>query len=501
MSKRKIKKPEKKITVDRPVNDLNFARLFLLIGGFFGLAMLLITPPFQVPDEHDHFFRAMMISSGQFVAQSYPFTKAEKGKVPLKYQRGKGGIVPVSVPYTTREVNKKLPFHPEHRQNPDDIKKMLKLPLKMKGYPDVFINTSAAGYSPLLYLPAAAVISVGRLASGSPLIFMYLGRLINLLLFLALVYWALKITPTGKSLFFLLALMPMTLFLAPSVSIDGLTIASALLLTASLLKLAANPKDPVTLQEWLIIPGTAISLALGKIVYTPLLLLFLLNPQVFFGKERSRLYLCISTTVCVILASIAWAQLKTLELNIDYSQIPFDFTSFQYSDKLLPLIDAKRQLHNLLQNPLLFPQVLATTIRQYGSYFFRTFIGQLGWLDTTLPSWLIWSYPLCLLMSTISAQPTTSRPGFSRALLGVVWLTIFMGIFLGFYLIGSPVNNTFISGVQGRYFIPTTLPLLLIFSAGYIPQKKSQLFASSWPWIYSIIVLSTTTYTLWYRYY
>ena len=116
MSKRKIIKPEKKITAKRPTNTLNYPRLFLFIGGFFGLAMLLITPPFQTPDEHDHFFLTMIISSGQFVTRKYPFTEAEKTKMPAKYLQGSGGIVPISIPYTTRMVNHELPFHPENKQ-------------------------------------------------------------------------------------------------------------------------------------------------------------------------------------------------------------------------------------------------------------------------------------------------------------------------------------------------------------------------------------------------
>jgi len=506
MNKRKNKKTEKKITSEQPAKNPNFPRLFLIIGGFFGLAMLLITPPFQVPDEHDHFFRAMMISSGQFVAQSYPFTASEREKVPLKYLLGKGGIVPVSIPYTSRMVNHKLPFHPENKQKFADIKRILDLPMQMEGYPDVFVNTSAANYSPLLYLPTATILNLGRLTGKSPLLLIYLGRFINLLCFLTLVYWALRITPTGKSLFFLIALMPMTLFLAPSISIDGLLIANALLLTAGLLKLAANPEDPVSRIEWLIIPGTAISLALGKIIYTPLLLLFFLNPHAIFSKERSRLYLCFCTIACVILTSLAWAQLKTLELHPDLTQIAFDFTSFQYNDKLLPLIDAKRQLSNLLHNPTLFPQVLFTTLHQYGLYFIQTFVGQLGWLDTRLPAWIIWSYPVCLMAGAISSKPITSHPSFTRVLFGFTWITIFSGIFLGFYLVGTPVDGNFISGVQGRYFIPFALTFLLIFNTVYRnpPQDQHPLLkriTSIWPFIYSSIVLLTTTYTLWNRYY
>ena len=80
-NKKKNKKKLLKTTGHDPApssTPTNLPRLFLLIGGFFGLVMLVLTPPFQVPDEHDHFFRAVMISSGQFVAKSYPFSEELK---------------------------------------------------------------------------------------------------------------------------------------------------------------------------------------------------------------------------------------------------------------------------------------------------------------------------------------------------------------------------------------------------------------------------------------
>ena len=40
---------------------------FLLLGALFGSAMAVVTPPFQVPDEANHFNRAYSISQGEIV--------------------------------------------------------------------------------------------------------------------------------------------------------------------------------------------------------------------------------------------------------------------------------------------------------------------------------------------------------------------------------------------------------------------------------------------------
>jgi hypothetical protein len=44
-------------------------RVFLVLGSLFGLAFLVLTPPFQVPDEDAHFYRSVEISEGHLVAR------------------------------------------------------------------------------------------------------------------------------------------------------------------------------------------------------------------------------------------------------------------------------------------------------------------------------------------------------------------------------------------------------------------------------------------------
>src|ERR1043165_2935158 len=70
-----------------------FARLdkcYLTIGLVFGLAFLVVTPPFQIPDEPNHFFRCFQISEGHVrpeIGESLP-----------------GGEIPQAVIETVREV-------------------------------------------------------------------------------------------------------------------------------------------------------------------------------------------------------------------------------------------------------------------------------------------------------------------------------------------------------------------------------------------------------------
>ncbi|MDR3291632.1 MAG: DUF2142 domain-containing protein [Methanobrevibacter sp.] len=80
-------------------------------------------------------------------------------------------------------------------------------------------------YMPLPYLGVAFVIKIGELLNSSLLALMYFGRLINLLIYTIIVYFSIKILPTGKYVFLLLALMPMSLYVASSISADSLNLA------------------------------------------------------------------------------------------------------------------------------------------------------------------------------------------------------------------------------------------------------------------------------------
>jgi hypothetical protein len=46
------------------------SRAFGLLAPCFGVLVLILTPPFQAPDEFNHFFRAYLISEGRLLAHT-----------------------------------------------------------------------------------------------------------------------------------------------------------------------------------------------------------------------------------------------------------------------------------------------------------------------------------------------------------------------------------------------------------------------------------------------
>jgi uncharacterized membrane protein len=85
----------------------------------------------------------------------------------------------------------------------------------------------AALYPPIPYIASASVMFIGKLLNFSPLDLIYPARLVNLFLYTLIVYMAIKLIPVHKWVLLLLALMPMTLYEAATLSADSFTIANS----------------------------------------------------------------------------------------------------------------------------------------------------------------------------------------------------------------------------------------------------------------------------------
>ena len=75
--------------------NINFNRVALRLALFSGLLWVALIPPFQSPDEPNHFFRAWQISEGHF----FPEKTAD---------RRLGGVLPESV-VESRQMSWSLP--------------------------------------------------------------------------------------------------------------------------------------------------------------------------------------------------------------------------------------------------------------------------------------------------------------------------------------------------------------------------------------------------------
>lgn len=441
-------------------------RLFLLFALTFGLGLCFLTAPFQIPDEPAHFFRACQISEG--------------GLLPVYRDHHGGADVPASLADLANHFQH-VHYNPRFKPVPAtskvtwaEMRAAWRVPLEPKQRR--FAPTVAAMYSPVSYLPQAAAIFAGRQLGLGPLALMYLGRISNLLFWMALGYLALRIAPSCRRPLLLLLLMPMTLFEAASLSADPTTIGLAVLFTAMVLRYvrrdgpdapeasaggAASAVAPERISPAACIAFVVITamLALAKFLYLPLLALVFLIPPARLGGIR-RYVIAVGILGLVGLAAFgAWtlATYSATTVLVDR-----------------PDVNPAEQVRFLRSNPARWIPLIAATISNKGWPIARSFVGRLGWLDTPMDHMFTDGYLLVMLAACWLDDGRLSFP--RRWLAVIVLIPVAMSVLaitLLNYVYDNPVGKPFADGVQGRYLIPLA-PAIIVLLWGMAPRWPGQ---------------------------
>ena len=464
---------------------------FAFTAVVFGLIFLIATPPFQAPDEGCHFMRIYQISEGRPAAEGNPrplVITASDGRietVPLF-----GGNLPAGIERLLSLFDP-LPFHPETKMNAAVIKSAFSISLDKSDR--VFLNFPiTALYSPVAYIPQTAGILFGRLLGLSPLLLMYLGRFFNFAVWILLIRIAILKTPVYKSVFALLALMPMTLFQAASLSADGFIYALSFCLIAFILSAAYGEADK---PETLLIIITALALSLTKQLYLLIFLLYLCVPAKKAGGFSRQLLFIAAVFLSGLLLSSGW------NMAMKYSGGAAHVSDL-YKSFTKPDVSFLRQLEFVEGKPLVFMAAVFNTFRDMWALYGKAFVGILGYLDTYLPDTLIVTYFMALLFAALFDHDEARKiPAAHKAVFLLIVVSATLFIFLWNYAMSSPVGADTVRGVQGRYFIPIAPLLFAVFYNRRLGFRHSKEIVKIVSYTYPIIALAISTAALFQRYY
>ena len=179
--------------------------IFLVLSFIFGSIFLFKTPPFEVPDEAHHMLRTCEVADSIF----YSKTPVQN----TKYDRF----------FTDIDKSENI------SENPNPNKYLLKREKNQ--------FHAASRNFPIMYIGSSIGIKIGSLFTQDGNILFYLGRFLNLLVYILLATFAIKITPVFKYPFMYLALLPMALFEGMSYSADSFNNGFSFLFFAFIFKL------------------------------------------------------------------------------------------------------------------------------------------------------------------------------------------------------------------------------------------------------------------------
>jgi uncharacterized membrane protein len=407
--------------------------LFVFLAIIFGLSFLALIPPFQVPDEMTHFLRSYQVAEGGWIS-------VKKGAL-------SGGELPTGLWQIYRDFSD-LPGHRDR-----------KVRLSFADYRDRFGQTldrsrrefvgfpNTSNYSALVYLPQAAGIYLGNVFGGSALTLFYLGRLANLLAWIALIYWAIRSAAFFPCVLLVSAMLPMSLQQAASLSADALVNGTCTLYVVLCMKHALLRDKRIEGRELALLAILSLAVALMKQAYLPLVLMVWLIPSSRFSGRGSRILFASLVSLGALLAFGAWAYVVT-----------------QVAVPMRAEAQPLHQLQSLLRHPLDFLALTARTYVANSLGYLEQFLGQLGWLDVVLPRSLIGLLAASLLATSLLDQnPELDIPWRLKiSYLGIALLCL-LSLSMAIWVTWTPPGAALIDGIQGRYFIPFALLGLVFF--------------------------------------
>ena len=302
---------------------------------------------------------------------------------------------------------------------------------------------AAARFSPVPYLPAAAAMWITRGPKSTALGELYIARIGTLTAYLLLAATAVWVMPVQKWLMSLVALMPMSMFLAASVSADALSIGFSLLSIAVIVRLALRD-GPVSRGDLAWLGTVLLLLALVKPAYVLIAFLVFMVPEEKLGGQRQCWRMRAGFIAIPLAASFLWL------LSVRGLYVP-----------LRPGVDPPGQVRWIVAHPVYFCKHVLDRITDV--WLYSGVIATLGWGTLWLASYVYYVYWFALLAAAAldgSGQDfRVSRH--QRAVAFAVYLLVLFAIGTLTYLMWHRVGDNPIHGVQSRYFVPV-LPLLLL---------------------------------------
>lgn len=419
------------------------ANFFVFAALFFELVFNLVTPPFQAPDEFNHFYRTYQIADGHFL--------------PERTKDRLGGEIPVCfnefiLPYTFAATNLKYTF------DKGDVLKGFDIPFsdKITEFKD-FPNT--AYYSPISYLPQATGVFILKQFNCSVATIYYGGRFCSFLFWLVVMFLVITILPIYKWFFTTLILLPMNIYLANSFSADTVTNCLSLLLIALVLKHIFT-EGILTKKDLLIIFVLIIFLALAKLVYVGLAFILILIHANKFKNVLAKYTYIIGVFLFTSIVVYAWS---SIIMNYYIKFTDYNPNHIFYIG-ISPCGDYYAQKEYILNHGFYFLKVIYHSIFNHPQQYLLGYIGAFGQSDIALPI-SIYGFSFLFILFLASVEFNSFKlSGIQKIVVFSAAIFSFVFLLLSQHLIWDCLGEGVVDMVQGRYLIPIFPLLFLLLS-------------------------------------
>lgn len=430
------------------MNEQRLKQIFIWIVAISGFILVFLTPPLAVPDENTHFINSYCTSR----LNLFPDVNLEDGSIGKylpqyiaafteKYWANYSGKLEEGYSFSENYFDSWLPVSQEERQAvfwKNDLVTINPWAYVVSGFgmriTSIICNITGGGFDNAYNLLIA-------------------GRMANLLFYILVGYWAVSITPCLKRTMMLLMSMPISLFLAASLSYDAVLIPVSMLLFAELMKLFIGEEQyKVTGRDMFAVAFCTLFLTAVKMAYAPFLGLLIL---VSIKKFKTIKQYIRAIGMIVAMGIIGFVVPKLLSAFAMKNAVRVEDPNIAIQRKYL------------IQHIYKFPQIICNTFVKYKNFYVSSFVAKLGQLDTNFPIIYVGVFIIILGLIVLYECCNVTKMNWQVRLGAILVVCIVViGINAAMYITWTPrveePCGDFVSGTQGRYFIP-------IFCFGLIP--------------------------------
>ena len=365
-------------------------------------------------DGHKHYARVYSIVNGEFVA-------GERAEVPAL-------VLPVRGYATVKEMFEKM--------------------LETTDYETTY-GRYYADYNPVLYTVPVIGVFTGKILNLNPYVGWYIAKIFNFVFSAVIGFIIVKKIPKFKLLTILYLMIPMNIYQFVSLSTDILINLAALLFLALALEKYYN-KAELKLADYIIIFLCSFILIIGKVVYFPIIiaLLFLIRKSI--NKSKHSIIKIAFVLVLAIALYMLWNHINippAIELTTD--NLKFAPTGPYYV------------ITHPFQTIYMFINYLISSPDQY----LLDFIGyKFIWSSVSVPIAYTVLY-LALLFVAALCENVREKIDIKSGIVITLCVLASFGLTVmamyGIQISSNPVLST-LWGVQGRYFFPIFILLLIL---------------------------------------
>ena len=341
------------------------------------------------------------------------------------------------------------------------------------------------------YMPQAIGITVCRLLGLNFFKVYYSGRICSLLFYTLCVFIALKQTPVLKSLFGIMATLPICIQQSVAYGQDMWIFGLSLVVFAYFLKWYFS-SEKISKSEYIFVLIVDALLCPCKTVYSLFMIPYLFLPDDrFYSKKHKWIAL-------VILMIPAIRVLGNQIFERIFVAITHPISAEDTGTSTFHEVEVFFSLQYIVSHPIETIQIIFRTIRAEAKSWFAGAIGRyLSGLTLILPSGMSYLITGILLISAFVFENNHMSGLIRIVLLGVCFM-IFAFTVLVMLTGWTDIKDEYVLGIQGRYFTPTLTYIFSTFNNKkvYLP-KNADLYIF---YAQLIILFETVVYMLSYTF-